>query len=238
VFETTRESSTQPSPSLDLGRLVHARRLLRLKGRNWTKADVVRYELDGIGIAVKDYGERAFLVRHSIGRVLIRREETAYRAAGGEPGLPDCFGCIGPCALAVRWIEGRTLADLRGETVDASVFDRLDGIVERLHARGVALGDLHHRDVIVGASGSVHIVDLATALVLGGRPRRFRRALFARLAARDRVALARLRARFTGRDEAAAVAEAGATAAAWHTRGRKLRRIWDRLRGRGAGAKS
>jgi hypothetical protein len=238
VFDTTPESSTTKGPSPDLRRLSVAEPLLRLRGRNSTKADVVRYRLDGVDVAVKDYGRRAFVMRHSIGRLLTRREEAAYRAARGEPGLPDFFGRVGPFSLAFRWVEGRTLADLRGTALDASLFDRLEGIVERLHGLGVALGDLHHRDVLVGEGGTVHVVDLATALVLGERPSRLRRALFAHLATRDRVSLARLRARYTGRDDEKAVAEVGGAAAAWHARGRRLRRLWDRLRGRRAGSRS
>ena len=103
-----------------------------------------------------------------------------------------------------------------------------------LHARGVAAGDLHHRDVLVGPGRSVHLVDLATALVLGRRPSYLRRAAFSRLAAQDLVALARMRARWTGRDEEEAIAAVGKEAAAWYARGRRLRRIWDRLRGRRA----
>jgi hypothetical protein len=232
VFETVTESSTPPSPGVDPRRLAATAPLVRLTGRNWTKADVLRYRLDGRDIAVKDYAARPFLVRQTIGRLLTRHEQAAYRAARGLPGLPDCYGRVGACALALRWVEGRPLADLRGEPLDDALFDRVATILARLHDRGIALGDLHHRDVLVGRDGSVHVVDLATALVLGARPGRLRRAVFARLRDQDLVALARLRARWTGRDEDEAVAAVGSAAAAWHARGRRLRRLWDRLRGR------
>jgi hypothetical protein len=204
----------------------------RIEGRNWTKADVLRYRLDGLDIAVKDYGARSFLVRHTLGRLFTRREQAAYRAARGLLGLADCYGRVGPFAIALRWIDGRTLAELRDEPFDDAFFDRIAAILAGFHERGVALGDLHHRDVLVGADGSVHVVDLATALTLGDRPGRIRRAAFARLRDQDLVALARIRARWTGREEAEEVAAVGSKAAAWHARERRLRRVWDRLRGR------
>jgi hypothetical protein len=234
VFDTKTKSSTPEPGSVRPDHLAAAPPLRRLPGRNWTKADVLFFRLDGKGVAVKDYGPRPLLVRQTIGRLLTRREAAAYRAAGGVEGLPRFLGRLGPWTLALEWIEGKTLADLRGEALDEGIFDRIGAILESLHARGIAAGDLHHRDVLVGPGRSVHLVDLATALVLGRRPGRFRRAAFARLAAQDLVALARMRARWTGRDEAAAIAAVGKEAAAWYARGRRLRRFWDRLRGRRA----
>jgi hypothetical protein len=217
---------------VDAGRLRSQQPIRRIPGRNWTKADVVVYPLDGIELAVKDYAPRPFLVRNTLGRLLIRRETAAYRASEGIAGLLDFLGRVGPFALATRWVDARPLSSLRDRALDDATFDRVDGIVGALHERGVALGDLHHRNVLVGSDGSLYITDLAMALVLGVRPGRWRRYLFERWRDQDRVALARMRARFTGRDEAEAVAAVGRTAAAWYGRGRGVRRVWDRLRGR------
>lgn len=207
---------------------------MRLPGRNGTKADILVYRReDGRHVALKDYSARGALVRNTLGRLLLRREEAAYRAAAGAAGLPELLGRHGAFGLALRWIEARPLAELPPGAVAGEVFDRLDRIVAGLHRRGVALGDLHHRDVLVSADGSVHVVDLATALVLGDSPGRLRRALFARWCEADRVALARLRARFRGEDVEHAVAGVGARAAARHRRDRRLKRLWNRLRGRG-----
>ncbi len=203
-----------------------------LPGRNWTKADVRFYRIGATGVAVKDYGARPFPVRQTIGRLLTSREAAAYRAAGGLEGLPRCLGRLGPWTLALEWLEGRTLAELRGEPLDDAFFDGIGAVLRRLHERGIAMGDLHHRDVLVGPDGSVRLVDLATSWVLGERPGRLRRAVFERLAAQDLVALARLRARWTGRDETEAIAAVGSDAAARYARWRRMRRAWDRLRGR------
>ena len=99
----------------------------------------------------------------------------------------------------------------------------------------MALADLHHRDVLLTADGSIYLVDLATAWVLGPRPGFIRRRLFERFRESDRVNLARMRARFTGGDVEAAVASVSPEAAAWHRRGRRVKGWLDRLRGRRRG---
>jgi hypothetical protein len=179
-----------------------------IPGRNLTKAEVVVYAWDGGRVAVKDYACRPLPIRLTVGRYLIRREAAVYRAAQGVQGIPRFFGRLGPCALAVEWIEGRTLSGCTAGTLSAAVFDRLEEIVAALHLRGVALADLHHRDVLIGEN------------------------LFERLRDQDLVSLARMRARFTGGDPDAAVEALGGRAAAWHRRGRRIKTLWNRLRGR------
>ncbi len=232
---TGSESNTSPASPFDPGRLAGIAPIRRLPGRNRTKADILVYRLEGEEIALKDYRGRSLAVRQTLGRLLIRREAAAYRAAAGAPGLPEFLGRVGPLALALRWVEGIPLASLAGEPLDDALFDRVGAILDGLHARGIVLGDLHHRDVLVSADGSVRLVDLATAVVLGNRPGFLRRALFRRLKDQDLVALARMRARWTGRDVAAAVAAVGRSAAVWHERGRRVKRLLDALRRRPRG---
>jgi len=231
----TATQSTTGSREENLAALALQQPLRRIAGRNRTKADICVYRLEGAEIAVKDYRGRAPWIRHTIGRFLIRREAAAHRAAAAIVGVPEFLGRIGPFALATRWIHARPLAAQAADRVDPAVFDRVGAVLDALHGRGIALGDLHHRDVLVSEDGSVHLVDLATACVLGERPGPMRRAWFRRMRDADRVALARMRARFTGADESEAVAAVGAAAAAWHSRGRTLKAIWDRLRGKKPG---
>lgn len=206
--------------------------LRRIVGRNWTKADVLVHESGGTLLAVKDYGPRPFLVRHTLGRWLVRREVAAYEAAAGVDGLPRFHGRAGAFALVTEWLDARPLADFAPAAPAVGWADRLAAILETLHARGVALGDLHQRDVLVDGAGGVYVVDLATALVLGPGAGPLRRWLFERLRDQDRVACARMRARHAGEDEVAAIDAVGARAARWYRRGRTLRRWLDRLRGR------
>lgn len=217
---------------LDLSRIGTMELQRRLVGRNISKAELRFYGDGEQRVVVKTYAQRPWLVRNLAGRWLIGRECGAYEAAQGCPGLARYHGRLGPFALAVQWVDARPLAELPRTDVNAEVFDRLDAILRRLHRRGIAVGDLHHRDVLVDKDGEVTVIDLPTAVFLGDRPGRFRRWLFQRLRESDLVAAARMRARFMGIDEASAVAAVGGSAARWHRRARKVKKLWNRLRGK------
>ncbi len=206
--------------------------LLRLPGRNRTKADLLVFDVLGRKVAVKDYRPRAFWFRQTAGRLLVRRECAAYRAAEGVPGLATFLGRIGPFALATEWVDARSLRDRRGETIPVAVFDSIERTLDGLHGRGVALGDLHHRDVLVSDAGRVVVVDLATAWVLGPNPSPLRRRIFHRLRESDRVNLARMRARFLEAREADLERDVGAEAARRFRRVRAWKTVWNRIRGK------
>jgi len=218
----------------DASRLRKVAPIRRIEGRNWTKADVEFYETDGLRVAVKTYAPRNALARNTLGRWLIRREAAAFKAVAGIDAVPKFLGRIAPFAIATRWVDAVPLKEHAGGLLDDDIFNRLASIVDEFHERGVALADLHHRDVLLAADGSLFVLDLATAFVAGGRPGPFRRYLFERFCESDRVNLARMRARFTGGDVEAAVASVSPAAAAWHRRGRNFKTILNRLRGKAA----
>jgi hypothetical protein len=226
-------SHAPPQEGFDAKRLTGVEPVRRIAGRNGTKADVLFFDLGGERVAVKTYAPRSLLVRTTLGRWLIRRESQAYAAAEGIDGLPDYLGRCGPHALVTRWVAAVPLREKSEGRLDGEVFDRLERVVDAFHQKGVALGDLHHRDVLLDAEDEVYIVDLATAWVLGRRPGPLRQRLFERFCESDRVNLARMRARFTGGDVQAAVESVSPTAAAWHRRGRRVKGFLDRLRGKG-----
>jgi hypothetical protein len=199
-----------------------------------SKADVLVHVVDGRTVAVKDYAARPFIARQTVGRLLVRRECRAYLAAGSSPGLAPFLGRLGPFTLATAWIEATPLADLPAGLLSDAVFDKLDAVIATLHARGIAIADLHHRDVLVGGDGSVHVVDLAAAYVAGAEPSGWRKRIFERLRAQDRLAAARMRARFTGRSEADALAQLDPGSVRLWGIGRRVKAAWDTLRGKRA----
>jgi hypothetical protein len=231
VTRSVAESSTGSlTPESIREALVGLAPELRFLGRNLSKADVSLYRVGGRRIALKDYGARPFFARHSVGRLLVGRECRAYESAGDTPGLAPFLGRLGPFTLATGWIESVPLADLPGGAASRQIFDRLDEVIGGLHSRGVAISDLHHRDVLVGQDGAVHVVDLAAAYVLGPRPSSLRRRVFERLSSQDRLAAARMRARFTGGSEDDALATLDPAAVRLWGTGRRIKGFWDRLR--------
>jgi RIO-like serine/threonine protein kinase len=133
--------------------------------RNWTKADVRREERDGKPVVVKDYRRRGRLFRWFHGRGALRREVAAYRRLAGVTGVPACLGFEGPDLLVLELAPGRSLSEFAAGALPSSVFDDLDRIVAAIHARGVAIADLHRSNVLVDDEGRVHIVDFAVARV-------------------------------------------------------------------------
>ncbi len=202
--------------------------------RNRTKADILVYRFRDAWLALKDYSARPWPVRNTVGRFLVRRESAAYIAAGEIDGLPRFLGRVGPYGLATAWIDARPLAECSRDEVPEDLFDRLATLVDALHRRGVALADLHHRDVLIGRTGAVHVVDLATAWTLGARAGWLRRSIFVRLCDQDRIAVARMRARFLHANEEEAIDAVGHRAATRYRRARKLKAWFDRVRGREA----
>jgi hypothetical protein len=202
----------------------------RRRGRNPSKATLAFYRINRHRVALKTFADHPFPVRWLVGWWSIGREARNYEAVAGAPGLAPYHGRLGRYALATEWLRATPLAEL--EAVAPEVFDRLEEVVAGLHRRGLALGDLHHGDVLVAEDGSVYLVDLATAWLLGERPGRLRRSLFSLARDFDRIAMARLRARFTGADPDAEVERVGGAAAVWYRRGKRAKAAWDRLRGK------
>jgi hypothetical protein len=218
--------------ALDLQVLERQEPLRTIPGRNSTKADILVYRHGTLQVALKDYRPRPWWVRLAVGRGLVARETAAYEAARGIAGVARFLGRLGPLCLATEWVDGRPLREWAGEELPGGVFEKLRATLDRLHEAGIALGDVHHRDVLVEASGRVTLVDLATAVTLGDRPGAMRSRIFRRLRLQDEISYVRLAARFSGEDPEQAVMSLGPEAAAAHARGRRLKRALKRLRGR------
>lgn len=229
MADSPAESSTGVRAPIRREELSSAELVRRLPGRNISKADLCIYRIGSDLIAVKDYAPRPWIVRQTLGRWLARRETRAYGHLRGIAGIPGCFGRVDAFAIALEFVEGSPLSALPRGSVRAAQLAPLSDIVAAAHARGVALGDIHHRDVLIRPDGAIALVDLATAWWLGPDPGRLRRWIFQRLCEADRIAWVRLSARAEGHDPEAAVEALGGDAARWHRRGRRVKRLWSRL---------
>jgi len=142
-------SHTDEPTAFDPARLEGVEPVRCIAGRNSTKADVLFFDLGDQRVAVKSYAPRGTLIRNTLGRWLIRREAAAYEAAMEVAALPAFLGRLGPCVLATEWVDAEPLKAREGSLLDDALFDRLAAILDELHSRGVALADLHHRDVLL-----------------------------------------------------------------------------------------
>ena len=198
------------------------------RARNRTKADVVLVPWEGTGIVVKDFRERGVLVRETIGRFSIARECRAYGRLTGLAGVPAFAGRIDAHAFAVAFVPGKALPSHPRRSLPPALFGALAELLERIHARGVAIADLHHRNIIVGEAGAPpSIIDFSLALV---RPSSWNlpgRWIFERALRLDRVALERIRRRY---EAGAAEAEGAVPSSRLYAWGRSFKSLSKRIR--------
>jgi predicted Ser/Thr protein kinase len=162
--------------------------------RNATKSNVFVSEHEGRLVVCKDASRvtrRWILGRFR--RWTLRNEVRALQRMAGLPGTPGLLAAW-ESGLIMEHVPGRLLTELRGTEVPEAVFDRLDALVDAIHARGITVGDLHRRNILVDSDGRVGIIDFELALDTGaGLGRRLGRA---RLEGFDDLAAARQRERF------------------------------------------
>lgn len=187
--------------------------------RNVTKAIVRRDRRDGVEVVIKDYTTRPWWVRALFGRPTLRREAKVYARLAGVRGIPACFGFEGRDALVLALAPGDPLDTLDPSRVSPAAFDALDRVVAAVHARGVAIADLHRSNVLVTPDADVNVIDFAIARI--ARDPAHPGWLVRQLMQLDRHAAARLRARTLGLPEPQAEGMFGAV----YRTGRRLKRV-------------
>ncbi len=127
-----------------------------------------------------------------LARRLMGRERRALELLRGVPGLPELVDGDGPEAAGLatlqtpdrRAVAGRDLL-IRSATRGAALhqathlpsnfFDRLEELVQAVHARGICHNDLHkEQNVMVDALGFPGLIDFQLASVHGQDSRAFR----------------------------------------------------------------
>jgi predicted Ser/Thr protein kinase len=120
---------------------------------------------------VKDVRYSAAIYRHTVGRLLLRREARIYRKAEGLEFVPRFFGRFDRDSLVIAHEPATPLYKLDRTGVDPDFFDRLRGCVRELHRRGIVHLDLRHRgNILVRDDGSPVLIDFESALSLGRNP--------------------------------------------------------------------
>ncbi len=192
---TARASAGVHTP-LTRERLASSPRRRLHGGRNVTKAVVDLVEIDGRAIVLKDIAPRPWPVRLLLGPWQLDREGRAYRALTGVHGTPAFVARVDRQAIALEYVTGRSLASFRPGELKAEFFDRLDRLLDDIHARGVAHGDLHRHDVLAGPGGEPYLVDFSTSVVASPGAGALSRFLFHQMCRADRRSAAKLRRRF------------------------------------------
>ncbi|MEM1097240.1 MAG: hypothetical protein AAGH92_00490 [Planctomycetota bacterium] len=116
-----------------------------------------------------------------LGRHLSRKERDVHRRLVGIGEVPEAVdGLETPSracrhALVRRYVGGQTLRDTPKAELSADFFNRLEALIDRVHARGVAVMDLNKADnVLVDEHGRPHLIDFQLSVRHGvGADRRW-----------------------------------------------------------------
>jgi RIO-like serine/threonine protein kinase len=99
------------------------------------------------------------------GRLTLGNEARAYERLAGIPGIPACPGLKTRDILEIEYIQGSPLSRLKPGSVDECVFERLARLLQAMHSRGVANGDVHRANILVTPGNEVYLIDFAHAWI-------------------------------------------------------------------------
>lgn len=122
--------------------------------------------------------------------LMSRHEYRIYQRLAGIPGIPELGPRIGTRGYLHRFIEGRTLSELKqGEPLPADFFPRLGETLAAVHAARVFYADLDKKgNIICGYDGRPYLIDFQISMyfpAIGGALGRLLDRVFARLARED-----------------------------------------------------
>lgn len=166
--------------------------------RSVAQADLFELEWDGRAALVKDFSARPWIVRRLWSRAILAREVRALKHLQGIEGIPTLYALAGPEAFVMERLDAERLPHLRHGPPPDGYWERARRLLDQMHERGVAHGDLRRKNLLVGSNGEACLIDFATAI------RRKNRGwggwlhtqLFRRCRRIDQVTFARLKAYF------------------------------------------
>ena len=181
------------NPQIDLPRLADdLRRGLLDRAEPLASSNqgrIHRIDRDGIALVVKSPAGRG--LRAAVNRWTLAREARAYARLGGIEGIPACHGLIDGRWLVLDFVDARPLRD---SAVDSIYFDRLKRLIETMHARGVAHGDLKRKaNLAVDPGGGPLVLDFGASVLRRGGVHMMNRRLFALMRQTDRNAWIKLK---------------------------------------------
>jgi len=164
--------------------------------KKWFSPDVILLTApDGVKFVMKDWSNRPLLFRVTWCRVAAAREIKVYEKLRGMRGVPQLICTLGYYGFIMEWLDARPLPRTKmRDLLGLKFFEQLTDLVEEMHGRGIAHGDLRRRNILRGLDGEPRLIDFETAvhardLTDGGR-------IFKMVSKVDHITILKIRARY------------------------------------------
>ncbi len=166
------------------------------KARSWFAPDVVQLTgPDGVKFVMKDWSQRPLAFRETWCRSAAQREIRVYEKLRGMKGVPQLICTLGHYGFIMEWLDARPLPRTKmRDLLGLEFFDHLKVIVDEMHSRGVAHGDLRRRNILRGLDGLPKLIDFETAVHASDVPGGGR--MFQAICNVDRITIVKIRARY------------------------------------------
>ncbi|OPZ09721.1 MAG: serine/threonine protein kinase [candidate division BRC1 bacterium ADurb.BinA292] len=168
--------------------------------RSAGQADLYELDWEGRPALLKDFSQRPRLVRWLFSRRIAAREVRMLRRLEGLEGTPRLLATAGPEAFVMERLPGERIPNRKRGGPPAIFWANARALLDQLHARGVAHGDLRRKNILAGPNGEAYLIDFATAIRRdtpgGGRGSWLGGYLFKRCRTIDRNSFARIKAQY------------------------------------------
>lgn len=157
---------TSPNPlsgQTDPGRadLFTPIRLLH-QAHSGSQPDIWLVQWGEIQCVLRDYSSSRLWTWRLLCRWAVRREIHIHRLLDGIPGIPRLLTVLDRDRYLIEYIDGQPLNN-RMHSPGPEFFDCLEGILDAMHTRQVAHGDLRNKNILVGPIQTPYVIDFTTA---------------------------------------------------------------------------
>ena len=172
-----------------------------------SRPDVVVLSLAGRNVVLKDYNACDRWFGACLGPLLAHREAKALRRLEGIPGVPRLLRRVDRRALLIEYFAAQPLKTAP-RPLPPLLFERLLGLVDEIHRRGVAHCDLRSpNNTLVDERGNPVVVDFVACVFRGHRANLPWGWVFRQFCGADVGAVLKLESRFAPSTCAAALPE-------------------------------
>jgi len=156
--------------------LDRCRAVTSISPGRWANANVRLVEESGAQWVVKDFRLRPFIVRNTIGRLLIMREVKGLQRLAGLEGVPGHAFRVDAHAIAYRFVPGTPLGIVPTTCLNTAFFSALEALLSAIHARGVVHLDVRNaNNILMTTDGRPALIDFQSHIGTARFPAAVRR---------------------------------------------------------------